>query len=218
MDQILEYERLVYSVVKKFQNHYDVEDLKQVGMIGLMKAYKNYEEGYNTKFSTYAYKYILGEILQYIRNSKILKVNKEMQGLYQKILQVKEYMTQKLMREPTTFEIACFLEMDEREVEDAVLANQFVKSLDYALNPEEEDKDMNMYDFTAFEEASYNPEYLDLQMALESLPEEERTLIYDRYFQDLTQTEISKKQNTSQVQICRSEAKILKKLRNELAA
>lgn len=218
MDQILEYERLVYSVVKKFQNHYDVEDLKQVGMIGLMKAYKNYEEGYNTKFSTYAYKYILGEILQYIRNSKTLKVNKEMQGLYQKILQVKEYMTQKLMREPTTFEIACFLEIDEREVEDAILANQFVKSLDYALNPEGEDKDMNMYDFTAFEEVSYNPEYLDLQMALENLPEEERTLIYDRYFQDLTQTEISKKQNTSQVQICRSEAKILKKLRNELAA
>lgn len=218
MDQILEYERLVYSVVKKFQNHYDIEDLKQVGMIGLMKAYKNYEEGYNTKFSTYAYKYILGEILQYIRNSKTLKVNKEMQGLYQKLLQVKEYMTQKLMREPTTFEIACFLEIDEREVEDAILANQFVKSLDYALNPEGEDKDMNMYDFTAFEEVSYNPEYLDLQMALENLPEEERTLIYDRYFQDLTQTEISKKQNTSQVQICRSEAKILKKLRNELAA
>jgi len=218
MDQILEYERLVYSVVKKFQNHYDVEDLKQVGMIGLMKAYKNYEEGYNTKFSTYAYKYILGEILQYIRNSKTLKVNKEMQGLYQKILQVKEYMTQRLMREPTTFEIACFLEMDEREIEDVILANQFVKSLDYCINPDEEDKDMNMYNFTAFEEASYNPEYLDLQMALENLPEEERTLIYDRYFQDLTQTEISKKQNTSQVQICRSEAKILKKLRNELAA
>ena len=218
MDEILEYERLVYSVVSKFRGNYDLEDLKQVGMIGLMKAYKNYSDEYETKFSTYVYKYILGEVLSYIRSSKSIKVNKELQSLYNKILQVKEYMVQKLYREPTTYEIACFLEIDEKTVEDAIEANQFVKSLDYALNEEDENKEMNMYDVVSFEEASYQAEHLDLQNALNSLSEEERSLIYDRYFNDLTQTEISKKRNTSQVQVHRSEVKILKKLYDEMAA
>lgn len=218
MDKILEYEKLVYSVVSKFKGSYDIEDLKQVGMLGLIKAYKNYDDSYDTKFSTYAYTYILGEVLSYIRSSKVIKVNKEMQSLYKKILQVKEYMAQKLYREPTTFEIACFLEIDEKAVEDAIEANQFVKSLDYALNEEDENKEINMYDLVSFEEPCYQAEYLDLQNALNSLQDEERSLIYDRYFNDLTQTEIGKKQNTSQVQVYRNEVKILKKLRDKMAA
>lgn len=218
MDEILEYEKLVYSVVKKFQGSFDIEDLKQVGMMGLIKAYKNFKEGFDTKFTTYAYTYILGEVLSYIRSSKVIKVNKEMQSLYRKILKIKEIMTQKLMREPSTFEIACFLEIDEKQVEDAILANEFVKSLDYSLNEEDDNKELNMYDMISFEEMMYNPEYLDLRKALEDLPEEERVLIYDRYFNDLTQSQVSQKLNTSQVQVCRSEAKILKKLKDQLAA
>lgn len=218
MDEILEYEKLVYKIARRFQGNFDLEDLKQVGMIGLMNAYKNYKDTFDTKFSTYAYSYILGEILNYIRNSKIIKVNREMQSLYKKILEVKEYMSQKLMREASTFEIACFLEIEEETVVQAIVANQFVKSLDYSLNEEDENKEVNMYDLVSYEEPFYQAEYLDLQSALDSLPEEEKNLIYDRYFNDLTQTEVSKKQNTSQVQVCRHEAKILKKLREELAA
>lgn len=218
MDEILEYEKMVYKIARRFQGNFDLEDLKQVGMIGLMNAYKNYKDTFNTKFSTYAYSYILGEILNYIRNSKIIKVNREMQSLYKKILEVKEYMSQKLMREPSTFEIACFLEIEEETVIQTIEANQFVKSLDYAINEEDENKEVNMYDLVSYEEPSYQAEYLDLQNALANLPDEEKDLIYDRYFNDLTQIEVSKKQNTSQVQVCRHEAKILKKLREELAA
>ena len=218
MDTILEYEKLVYSVVAKFQGSYDIEDLKQVGMIGLMKASKNYKEGFDTKFSTYAYTYIWGEVLNYIRNSKLVKVNKEMQSLYRKILEVKEIMAQKLMREASTLEIACFLEIEEQVVIDAINANQFVKSLDYSLNEEDENKEVNMYDIAQYDEPFYQAEYLDLQIELENLPESEKNLIYDRYFNDLTQTEISKKMNMSQVQVCRSEAKILKKLHDKLVA
>jgi len=218
MDKILEYEKLVYSVVSKFQGSYDIEDLKQVGMMGLAKAYKNFKDDQDAKFSTYAYTYILGEVLNYIRSSKALKVNKEMQSLYRKILQTKEYMTQKIMREPSTFEIACFLEIDESAVIAAIQANQFVKSLDYTINEEDENKEINMYDVVSYEEPAYQAEYLDLQMAIQNLQESERTLIYDRYFNDLTQTEVSKKMNTSQVQVCRNEAKILQKLRDKLAA
>ena len=112
MEEILEYEKLVYSVVKKFQG-YDIEDLKQVGMVGLAKAYKNYKEGFNTKFSTYAYTYILGEVLSYIRESRSFKISKEYGSLYKKINEAKELLSQRLMREVSNFEIACFLEIDE---------------------------------------------------------------------------------------------------------
>lgn len=218
MDDILEYEKLVYSVVKKFQGSFDIEDLKQVGMMGLIKAYKNFNEGFDTKFSTYAYTYILGEVLNYIRNSKVIKINKEMQSLYRKILQIKEFMTQKLMREPTNFEIACYLEIDEKQVEDAILANEFVKSLDYAINEDDENKELSMYDVVSFEETQYNPEYLDLKNAIDTLPEQDKVLIYDRYYNDLTQSQVSRKLNTSQVQVSRKEAKILQKLKDQLVA
>lgn len=218
MDEIMEYEKLVYSVVRRFKSSFDIEDLKQVGMVGLVKAYKNYQEGYNTKFSTYAYTYILGEVLNYIRNSKVIKVSKETQSLYRKILEIKEIMTQKLMREPNTFEIACYLEIDEKEVEEIILANEYVRSLDYSINEDGDNKELNMYDMVSFEEMNYDPEYLDLKKALEELPEQEKVLIYDRYFNDLTQNEVSKKLNTSQVQVSRKETKILQKLKDQLVA
>ncbi len=218
MDEILEYENLVYSVVAKFKNNYDIEDLKQVGMMGLAKAYQNYKPDQGTKFSTYAYTYILGEVLTYIRNSRALKVNRETQALYQKILQVKEVMMQKLMREPTTFEIACFLELEEQIIVEAIEANQFVKSLDYSLNEEDDNKNIAMYDLVQYEERGYDAEILDLKTEIDKLSEEEKVIIYDRYFNDLTQKEVSKKLNTSQVQISRNETKILKKLKDRLAA
>lgn len=218
MEEILEYEKLVYSVVAKFSKNYDIEDLKQVGMMGLAKAYQNYKEGFNTKFSTYAYTYILGDVLNYIRGERGVKVNKEMQTLYNKIMNVKQIMVQKLMREPSTFEIACYLEVDENIIEEAILANQFVRSLDSPLNEEDENKDISMYDLIYYDEPYYKPEYQDLFNALDRLSDEEKIIIYDRYFNDLTQSEISRKLNTSQVQVCRNEAKILKKLKSELVA
>lgn len=218
MDEILEYEKLVYSVIKKFRYVGEEEDLKQVGMMGLAKALKNYKSDQGTKFSSYAYTYILGEVLSYVRANKALKVNRETRTLYKKIIEVKEVMLQKLMREPTTFEIACFLEVNEKVVVDAILANQFVKSLDYALNEEDDNKNVELYDVVSYEEVGYNENILDLKMELEKLPDEEKKLIIDRYFNDLTQSEVSKKQNTSQAQISRSEAKILKKLNERLVA
>ncbi len=218
MDEILEYENLVYSVAMKFRTLAEVEDLKQVGYIGLAKAYKNYKEGGPCKFSTYAYTYILGEILSFIRGNKVLKINKEMQSLYQKIIQAKDILGQKLMREVTNVEVSCFLGVDENLVNEAILANQFVKSLDYTLNEEDDNKKVELYDTVSFEENGYSAEILDLKMAIQHLPREEQQLIYERYYNDLTQKEVSEKLNTSQVQVSRKEAKILKKLESKLAA
>lgn len=217
MEEILEYEKLVYSVVKKFQG-YDIEDLKQVGMVGLAKAYKNYKEGFNTKFSTYAYTYILGEVLSYIRESRSFKISKEYGSLYKKINEAKELLSQKLMREVSNFEVACFLEIDETLVDEVILANSKVQSLDASLNEFDDDKEINLYDFAKYNEKKYDAENIDLFMELDNLTEIEKELIYDRYFNDLTQSEVSKKLSMSQVQVSRNEAKILKKLRDRLVA
>ena len=217
MEEILEYEKLVYSVIRKFQG-YDIEDLKQVGMVGLAKAYKNYKEGFNTKFSTYAYTYILGEVLSYIRESRSFKISREYGSLYKKINEAKELLSQRLMREVSNFEIACFLEIDESLIDEIILANSKVQSLDAALNEFDEDKEINLYDFAKYNEKKYEAENIDLFMELDNLTEMEKELIYDRYFNDLTQSEVSKKLSMSQVQVSRNEAKILKKLRDRLAA
>lgn len=217
MEEILEYEKLVYSVIRKFQG-YDIEDLKQVGMVGLAKAYKNYKEGFNTKFSTYAYTYILGEVLSYIRESRSFKISREYGSLYKKINEAKELLSQRLMREVSNFEIACFLEIDESLIDEIILANSKVQSLDASLNEFGEDKEINLYDFAKYNEKGYQAENIDLFMELDNLTEMEKELIYDRYFNDLTQSEVSKKLSMSQVQVSRNEAKILKKLRDRLAA
>ena len=217
MEEILEYEKLVYSVIRKFQG-YDIEDLKQVGMVGLAKAYKNYKEGFNTKFSTYAYTYILGEVLSYIRESRSFKISREYGSLYKKINEAKELLSQRLMREVSNFEIACFLEIDESLIDEIILANSKVQSLDASLNEFGEDKEINLYDFAKYNEKKYEAENIDLFMELDNLTEMEKELIYDRYFNDLTQSEVSKKLSMSQVQVSRNEAKILKKLRDRLAA
>ena len=68
MDDILEYDKMVYSIASKYRNNFELDDLVQVGRMGLAKAYRNFNNDFDNKFSTYAYKCILGEILNYIRN------------------------------------------------------------------------------------------------------------------------------------------------------
>ena len=76
-ESILDYEKMVYSIISKYSyNKNDLEDLYQVGMIALSHACDNFKEGYNTKFSSYAHLYIKGEILKYIRENRLVKVNK----------------------------------------------------------------------------------------------------------------------------------------------
>ena len=104
---------LIYAIIRKYFKGYEIDDLYQVGVIGVIKAYNNYKENQNAKFSTYAYKYIYGEIYAYINNSKIVKVSKENIVLYKKINDAKNILSQRLMKEPSVYELSLFLEIDE---------------------------------------------------------------------------------------------------------
>ena len=98
MDTVLDYEGLIYSIISKYPNRFDKEDLFQAGMLGLVDAYKHYDPHANTKFSTYAYYYIVGEVNKYIKECSSLKIGKDLIELKKKIIKVTDLMTQKLGR------------------------------------------------------------------------------------------------------------------------
>ena len=202
MEDVLDYEGLIYSTINKYTSRYDKDDLYQVGMIGLMDAYKHYDSSYDTKFSSFAYYYILGEVNKFIRNSSSLKISKSVIELKSRILKVKESMTQKLGRTPTNLEISLYLEVPVELIDEALLTDE-VESID---------EEYNM--IPSFDDTS--AEVLDLKEELRKLPEEERKLIIARYFEEMTQQETSQLLGMSQVQVSRNESKILKKLRTRL--
>lgn len=202
MDELLEYDGLIYSIISKYPKKYDREDLYQVSMLGLIDALKHYDNNYNTKFSTFAYYYIVGEINKYIRENSSLKVSKNLVDLKNKILKTKEIISQKLGREATNLEVSLYLEIDENLVNEAL-------SYDDVTSLEDSQFEISSYDNTS-------AEILDLKNELDELSEKEKELIYSRYYEGLTQSETSKLLGISQVQVSREESKILKKLKTRL--
>lgn len=211
MDSILEYEALIYKIIARYRS-FDKEDLYQVAMIGLMNALKNYNPNANAKFSTYAYYYIVGEINTYISASSPLKISRDLLRLNKSLEHAKEVLAQRLAREPTTEELAIFLETPPEKIEEALIAARRVESLDCAYD----DESGNLYNCFGQEETQMTDEFLDLKNAIQNLPREEQQLIVARYYDGLTQQETSQTLGMSQVQVSRRENKILQKLKTTL--
>ena len=193
----------------KYGKKYDKEDLYQVGMVGLLEAKKHFCSDCDVKFSTFAYYYILGEITKYIRESKSIKLSKDMVKLNRSISHAKEVMEQSLGRTPSTEELSKFLEIPEEKINEVLVATQETESLDYENNLGE-----SLYNFVT--KTNSIDTLLDLKDELNNLSTDERDLIRFRYYEDLTQTELSKRTGISQVQISRKENKILNKLKSRL--
>ena len=157
-----------------------------------------------------------GEVLKYIRENRLVKVNKNYIMLNSLISKTREALTQKYMREPTISEISLFLEVPVEVLNDAILANDYVKSLDYTLN--DEGKEMDLYDSVGYNEKEFDPMILDLRNEIEKLDPEDRKLINLRYYQDKSQQETSRELGINQVQVSRRETKILVKLNQKLAS
>lgn len=210
MDNVLEYENLIYKMISKYKN-FDQEDLYQVAMLGLMNAKRNYNPDENTKFSTYAYYYILGEINTYIKASNPVKISQDLLRLKGSLIHAKETMTQRLRREPTIEELSVFLEVPMDKIEEAMIATSAVESLDYTYDDEND-----LYNSFGQPETQMTEDFLDLKNAVQNLPKEEQALIVARYYEGLTQQETSETLGMSQVQVSRKETKILQKLKTSL--
>lgn len=212
VDIILENEKLVYSIINKYKGYHDMEDLYQEGMKALVNAYNHYDKDKGSLFSTYAYTYILGEVTKYIRENNNVRLSKDVVKLKKSIERAKEYMYQHLFREPTIVELSLFLEIDEEKIKEVENIHQLSKSLDYMVSEDS----INLYDKIKLEDKSVSAEILDLKDELKKLTKEEKEIIYNRYYMDMTQTETSKALGISQPQIYRKENKIYKKLRENL--
>lgn len=212
LDQVLENEGLVYSIINKYHGYYDKDDLYQVGIIGLIDASKKFDSSMGVKFSTYAYKYILGEVTKYMRENVGLRVSREVLKLKQSINNTRDLLRQKLSREPTIEELSVFLEIDDKKIQEIDSITQDVQSLDFCFQEESD----NLYNSVRVEEQEFNPNILDLKSEIEKLEPLEKQIIYSRYYNDLTQSETSKELGISQVQVSRKETKILEKLKTRL--
>ena len=198
---------LIYSIIHKFKGH-DIDDLFQVGCIGLINAYHNYNGEYNTKFTTYAYSYIIGEIYKYMNTNRAIKVSSDKIRLYRNMLKATDYLRQKLLRDPTEEEICMFLEIDMYtlyEVRNAIN----IDSLDYTY------EDNDLYSFIEIDNYSKD-DLIDLKNALSCLSPDEQRLIIQRYYYNMSQHEVAKKYATNQVKISREEKKILCKLKEKM--
>ena len=215
VDIIKENKGLICSIINKYTNYYEFDDLYQASIIGIIKAYNNYNEENNVKFTTYAYKYILSEVVSFVNNSKVIKTSREYNKLYKSILEAKNILTQRLMKEPSNYELSLFLELDESLINNVMLVKDSVKSLDEAISSD--GKTLTLLDSISLEENNINIDNILLSEMLETLDDDEKKLINLRYFQDKTQSETAKFLHTNQVQVSRNEAKILKKLKNTIS-
>ena len=211
---ILDNENLIYKIISKYKNYFELDDLYQVAVIGMIKAYNNYKSNYNTKFTTYAYPYVLGEVIKYINEFRTVKINKNTRMLYFKILKAKEILTQKLMKEPSNYEISLFLEIDENIIEEVINANSAVDSLDKIIS--DDGKDLELYSKYGY--VDNNLENYPLLLELEKLSSEERKIIISRYYEDMSQQEVGSRLGMYQVEVSRQEKKILKKLKDNIVA
>ena len=142
-EQCEEYSKLIYSIASYFEGYRSKEDLYQAGYIGLITAYNNYDDSYNTKFSTYAYTYILGEMKKLVREDKGIKISRNITSLNFKIEKARILLSQKLMRIPTNQELSNFLEISLDMINEASKIVS-IQSFDDPINSDT--KEINLYD------------------------------------------------------------------------
>ncbi len=209
---------LVYSVAKRFLGRgVEMEDLVQIGSIGLLKAIDHFDRSYDVRFSTYAVPMILGEIRRYLRDDGILKVSRSLKENCVRIYSAREKLEKELGREPVLEEIAAAAELSVEEALISLESGAEVESL-HKIIYQGDGNDISLMDRLQEKEngqdLALNRIFLD--EILQKLKVKERQLIYMRYFKDMTQTEIAAELGISQVQVSRMEKRILKQLKEQL--
>ena len=199
--------KLVLSILKKYQNRCDnMDDLFQIGCIGLIKAIDNFDLSHEVKFSTYAVPMIIGEIKRYLRDNNSLRVSRSVKDLALKIIRKKEEMLTIKGREPTMSELAKELEITEYELANALDSMKDVMSMfepiynngsdTIYLCDQLEDRHNKLYDLET---------KISLKDALKKIKEKEKYILLERFIYGKTQVELASELGISQAQISRLE-------------
>ena len=210
--------RLVLSVVQKFaQRDENLDDLFQVGCIGLIKAIDNFDTTLNVKFSTYAVPMIIGEIRRYLRDNNSIRVSRSLRDTAYKAIYAKENYIKQNLKEPTINEIASEIGIEKEEIVYALDAIQSPVSLYEPVYTEGGDTLYVMDQISDKKNKEENwVEDISLKEALKRLDERERNIIEMRFYQGKTQMEVAQEIGISQAQVSRLEKHALKNMRSYL--
>ncbi len=211
---------LVWSIVRRFAGRgHELEDLYQIGCIGLIKAIDKFNLEFDVKFSTYAVPMITGEIKRFLRDDGMIKVSRSLKELGMRVSSIREKMIWELGREPGLEELAVRAGVSREEVAASMEASVEVESI-YRTVGSGEDQNLRLLDKLQ-DEHEQQEELLNkmvLKQLLEQLSGKDREIIMRRYFENQTQSQIAADLNISQVQVSRLEKKILRKMREYLGS
>jgi len=212
---------LVWSIARRFVNRgYDLEELYQIGCIGLLKACDRFESRYGVQFSTYAVPLIAGEIKRFLRDNGAIKVSRILKQNGYQISKAKEALLHKYGREATLDELADYTGLCVEDIVMATEANREVESIQQTICGKDGTQVSlveRLVDEAQSEVAAENiMNRILVGQAMEKLGEMEQELIRLRFFEDRTQTEVAKVLGISQVQVSRLEKKILIQMRQNL--
>lgn len=214
---------LVYSIAKRFSGRgYDIEDLNQIGAMGLVKSIKKFDTQYTVQLSTYSVPFIMGEIKRFLRDDGRVKVSRGIKELGTKIKELQNEQIRKNGKEYTIEELSQKLKIEKEDINLAMEVSNF--NLVRSINEPAYEKDSNKE--TTIEELipdKINQEKsiidkLTVNKLIEELNEKERKIVILRYFQENTQTQVAQKLGISQVQVSRIEKRILNQMREKLMA
>ncbi len=212
---------LVWSIARRFVGRgYDLEEIYQIGCMGLLKAIDRFNSEYEVKFSTYAVPLISGEIKRFLRDNGTVKVSRILKQNGYKISQAREVLAGKLGREATLEELSSQTGLSTEEIVMATEANREVESI-YQTVYGHDGNEMylmeKLVDESSTDEITENMmNHMLIEQAMSNLDERQRKLIDMRYFQDKTQMEVAATLGISQVQVSRLEKKLLLQMRNNI--
>lgn len=211
--------RLVLSIIQRFSNsNENVDDLFQIGCIGLMKAIDNFDLSQNVKFSTYAVPMIIGEIRRYLRDNNSIRVSRSLRDTAYKAIYAKEALTKKNDKEPTVNEIAQEIGMNSKDIIFALDAIQNPVSLFEPVYSEGGDTLFIMDQISDKKNKEENwVEEISLKEAMDRLSDRENNIIKLRFFQGKTQMEVADEIHISQAQVSRLEKSALKNMKTYLS-
>ena len=209
---------LVHHIVKRFLGRgYDAEDLFQIGSIGLIKSIDKFDLSYDVKFSTYAVPMITGEIKRFLRDDGMVKVSRTIKENGFKVRQAQEKIAGEKGRDATISELEEATGIDREDIVLAIEAGAEVESIH---KPVYQADGSEVYLVDRLQERRDDNEmllnHLVLEGLLSELDERERQLIRLRYYENMTQTEVAKRMDITQVQVSRLEKKILFRMRGRL--
>lgn len=209
---------LVWAVARRFLGRgHELEDLYQIGCIGLMKCIDKFDLSFDVKFSTYAVPMISGEIKRFLRDDGMIKVSRTLKETAYKVKKVREEIMNRTGMEPKLEEISQLLEIDVEEIVASLEANVEVESIHKTIYQNDGNAIYLLDKIADVEDENETLlDHLVVEELMGQLEETEAKIIKLRYFENKTQTEIAKEIGISQVQVSRMEKKILLKMRQRL--